>query len=162
MPGINYLVEQMLKLQSPLAIFASAPIPVITISATATTQSLNDVVISGIPSGVTIARVTGGIFWGETIDDSGSANKLLDNQNLQVRKSVGGTWTTFLTLPDDCIHIGASLEGSGRLFPGYTDVKAEVTGNGTYNIQWVNSRADASNILLKDVVVYLQVTYQLT
>jgi len=41
-------------------------------------------------------------------------------------------------------------------------VKAEVTGNGTYNIQWVNSRADASNILLKDVVVYLQVTYQLT
>lgn len=119
------------------------------------------VVPSIFPTGATIKRVELILKYRKVVDASGSANKLKGNQNVQVKESASGSWTTGITLKDDMMAAGASAESGGDVIIGDTDVKAEVdSDNATYAVQIASAVADGATLDLQDVQFGLKFTLE--
>jgi len=133
---------------------------VIDLPAVAADRTLPDVVISGLPSDITIIRVTA-VLKVRVLENTnaGGANALNGAQNIQVRKALG-VYVNAINLPDNQWTLSASAREAGDVLFGDNDIKATVTGDGTYNFKFTNALVDLASLRLNDVMVGLRVNYQ--
>ncbi len=133
---------------------------VIDLPAAAADTALPDVVVSGIPSGISLVRVVAVLKVRAIENTSASgANAINGAQAIRVKKSTG-SWGTddlaAINLPDNLWTVAASTRESGDLLVGDNDVQSEVDGNATYNLRFENARVDYANLRLNDVKVALR------
>ncbi len=118
--------------------FWSAPEDKITIPAVAADLTFPSIVVSGLPSGLTIERVVL-IFFCRALNDTSAADNYINaaNKTLRVKKSTG-SWGTddlvALTFAQTSLYCVASSKEAGPTIIGDTDIKSEVDGNATYNV----------------------------
>jgi len=115
--------------------------------------------ISLIPSNVIIDYVHIYVFSQVTENTNASANKVNGAQNIQIQKTVGGTWTNCVNILDDALRVPASTRDMGRLLGVPVDCKSEVTGNGSYNLQWTSAQMDLDSLYLDDVFFLIEVGF---
>lgn len=132
----------------------------IDLPAVAADKDLPSVVVSGLPSGVTIAKVVA-ILKVRAIENTSAsgANAINGAQAIRVKKSTG-VWGTddivAINLPDDLWTVAASTRENGDVLIGDSDVKSEVDGNGTYNLRFEDALVDYASLRLNDVLVGLR------
>ncbi|MBA7678008.1 hypothetical protein ES703_86275 [subsurface metagenome] len=129
---------------------------VIDLPAVAANTDLPSVVVSGLPSGLTLERVDV-VLKVRAIENTnaGGANAIKGAQNIQVRKA-GGSWVNAINLADNQWAMAASTRESGDVLIGDNDVKTTVDGDGTYNFQFASALVDLVNLRLNDVLVGLR------
>ena len=133
---------------------------VIDLPAVAADTALPDVVVSGLPAGISLVRVVA-ILKVRAIENTSAsgANAINGAQAVRVKKSTGAWGTDDLAaidLPDNLWTVAASTRESGDVLIGDNDVKAEVDGNATYNLRFENALVDYANLRLNDVMVGLR------
>lgn len=132
----------------------------ITVTGTAISQAIKTgFSISFIPAGVTIDYVHIYVFCQVLENTNASANKVNGAQNIQIKKSVGGTWTNCVSVLDDALRVPATTRDMGRLLGVPVDCKSEVTGNGTYDLQWTSAQMDLSSMYLDDVFFIIEIGF---
>lgn len=121
------------------------------------------VTVAGIPTGATILRVEAILVISLVKDTSGSDNAInTSSMVLAVDADVAyGSTVSAGAIPDNswAVDVSEATERGTAPVGGTVDVKAEVTGNGTYYFRLENAQADGNNLLLKDVFVILRVYY---
>ena len=98
-----------------------------------------DVVVAGIPTGVTLKRATCALIVGFTLDSSGSENQIKTGTTDDIRIMLaGGSWGTndLLAIPVPALSFETKLSdyGAGGPIFGNTDIKA-IIANGTFNFR---------------------------
>jgi len=129
---------------------------VIDLPAVAAPITLPSVVVSGLPSGMTLERVDV-ILKVRAIENTnaGGPNAIQGAQVIQVQKGAGA-WVTAINLPDNLWTVAASTRESGDVLIGDNDVKATVDGDGTYNFRLPSALVDLASLRLNDVLVGLR------
>lgn len=137
----------------------------ITITTTAGTKTLTSpsVVVAGIPSGATVTKVVALLKIASITDTSGADNAIVGSTMvLQCDAASEFTSpTTAISIPDNswAIDVDAGQTRGGDAIIGSEDIKAEVTGNGTYYFRFINADCDGNNLILNDVLVGLRVYF---
>lgn len=153
----------------PFLDFWSAPADLITVTSTAADLAFPDIVVSGLPSGLTIRRVVL-IFTCRAIKDTSAVANYINgaSKTLRIKKSTGAWGTDDLvgiTFDNQSLYCDASTKESGLPIVGDTDIKSEVDGNATYNVRSEQTnRSDAivalgNNLEIYDVQVGVRVFY---
>jgi len=129
---------------------------VIDLPAVTADTPLPSIVVSGLPSGLTLERVDV-IIKVRAIENTnaGGPNAINGAQNIQVRKGVG-VWANAINLPDNLWTVAASTREAGDVLIGDNDVKATVDGDGTYNFQFDEALVDLASLRLNDVMIGLR------
>lgn len=129
---------------------------VIDLPAVAADKALPSVVVSGLPSGISLIRVVA-MLKVRAIENTSAtgANAINGAQQIEVKKSTG-SWVTAINLPNNLWTVALSTRESGDVLIGDNDVKAQVDGNGTYNLQFADALVDYANLRLNDVLVGLR------
>ena len=129
---------------------------VIDLPAIAADTALPSVVVSGLPSGLTLERVDV-VLKVRAIENTnaGGPNAIDGAQNIQVRKGAGA-WVNAINLPDNLWTVAASTREAGDVLIGDNDVKATVNGDGTYGFQFDEALVDLASLRLNDVMVGLR------
>lgn len=127
-----------------------------------TDTPLPDVVVSGLPSGITLQRVVA-MLKVRAIENTnaGGTNGINGAQNIQARLAAG-SWVNAINLPDNQWLVAASTREAGDVLIGDNDLKTTVTADGTYNFQFANAAVDLASLRLNDVLVGLRVYFTLT
>lgn len=125
--------------------------------------ALPDVVVSGLPVGATILRVVA-LLKIALIRDTSTADNAVDvsTGHVEVRKGPGGTWTQAIDIPDNAwsVDVSTSPDRGGDAMIGDRDLKAEVDGDATYNVQFDLLGVDGTSLLLLDVMVGLRIFFR--
>ncbi len=125
-----------------------------------TSIDLPDVVVSGLPAGISLIRVVA-ILKVRAIENTsgGGSNAINGAQGIRVKKSTG-TWgfddITAINLPDNLWNIAAATRESGDLMIGDSDLKPAVDGQGIYNFRFENAQVDLDYLRLSDVLIGLR------
>lgn len=125
-----------------------------------TDVNLPNVVVSGLPSGISLVRVVT-ILKVRAIENTSAtgANAIDGAQAIRVKLSTH-TWGTHdlaaINLPDNLWTVAASTRESGDVLVGDNDVKSEVSVNGTYNFRFEDQVVDYDQLRLNDVMVGLR------
>lgn len=153
----------------PFMDFWSAPEDKLTVTDTAGNISFPNIVVSGLPSGLTIRRVVLIMTCRALEEDSGSDNYVnAASKTIRVKVSTGawlGESIVAITFAQNSLYCKASSKEAGPVIVGDADIKSVVTGNGTYNVMSNHDdTADAVVVLaasmyLYDVQVGLRVFY---
>lgn len=132
----------------------------ITVTSTAGSKTIkSNFAISLIPSGVTLDYVHVYVFSQVTENiHATTENKVNIAQYIQIQK-VGGTWTSCVAILDDALRVPAETRDMGRLLGQPIDCKAEVDGNGNYNLHWASARVDVDSMNFDDVFFIVEVGY---
>lgn len=137
-------------------IYYSALTPYTTITNSATNKDFGDIVVAGLPAGLTIRRAVLQIKIPSVVATASAATALSGTQYVAVKLSTG-TWgvddINALTFLSDNFTIPASsyIRYPGINYKSETDIKAKITGNGTYNIRWKLALASVTGLQLQDV-----------
>lgn len=132
----------------------------IAVDTTAGDENLPNVVVAGLPSGLTLARVIMMFKYSKRVDSSGSANKTNAAQVMSIDSDSGrGSVVTAINIPDDSFHTAANATEGGDVIIGDNDVKAEVTGNGTFYPTWELADVDGDSLTFYDVQVGLRIYF---
>ena len=132
---------------------------VIDLPAVAADVDLPDVVVSGLPSGLTITKVEA-LLKVRVLENTnaGGPNAIQGAQAIRIKKSTG-TWgiddIVAINLPDNLWTLAASTREAGDVLIG-GDLKSEVDGDGTYNLRFENALVDLASLRLNDVLVGLR------
>ena len=163
-------LETILARKSPFIDFWSHPAAdKITIDSSAADIAFPSVVVAGLPSGLTLVRVVF-ILAIANLKDTSTADNYINAASKSIRiKLSTGAWGTddiiALTLDNQALYTKASAERGGPVLIG-PDIKATVTGNGTWNVQSDEAaRSDAlvslgDDLELFDVSVGLRFFFQ--
>ena len=129
---------------------------VVDLPAIAADTALPSVVVSGLPTGLTIDRVVA-MLKVRAIENTnaGGTNAIDGAQNIQVRKGVGA-WVNAINLANNQWLVAASTRESGDVLIGDNDLKATVDGDATYGFQIDEALVDFANLRLNDVIVGLR------
>lgn len=149
--------------------FWSAPEDKLTVDSSAADIDFPDIVVAGLPSGLTIRRIVLIFTCRAILDTSGSDNYINSaSKTLRVKKSTG-TWGSddliAITFANQSLYCVASSKEAGPVLVGDTDIKSEVDGDATYNVRSdETNRSDAivslgDDLELYDVQVGLRVFY---
>ena len=137
---------------------------VINLTAASSDDALQDVVIAGLPVGVTLVRVVA-MFMCRAIENTSASGANGINgagQKIRVKKSTG-TWgvddVAAIDLQDNMWLVAASTREMGDVVIGDNDVKSEVDENATYNLRFEDNSVDYDNLRLNDVKVGLRVYF---
>jgi len=133
---------------------------VIDLPAVAANTALPSIVVSGLPSGLTLTRVVA-LLKVRAIENTnvGGPNAIQGAQNIQVRKGAGA-WASAINLPDNLWTVAASTREAGDVLVGDNDVKTTVDGDGTYNFQFTSALVDLAVLRLNDVLVGLRFYFE--
>jgi len=154
----------------PNMLFPSAiPKAIIAIPAVAADLDFPDVVVAGLPSGLTIAKADIALVIGALFDTSAAENQIAAaSKTLRVKVS-GGAWGTddivALTFVQNALQVDGDAYRGGTVLFGGTDIKSKLTADGTYNFRSEQTqRSDAvvatgANLELLDVSVVVRVWF---
>lgn len=143
----------------PFLDFWSAPADLVTVTSTPTDIDFPNIVVSGLPSGLTIQRVVL-IFTCRAIKDTSAVANYINgaSKTIRIKKSTsswGSQDLVGITFDNQSLYCDASTKESGLPIIGDTDVKAEVDGNATYNVESnQTNRSDAIVALGNDLEIY--------
>jgi len=129
---------------------------VVDLPAVAADTALPSVVVSGLPTGLTLDRVVA-MLKTRAIENTnaGGTNAINGAQNIQVRKGAGA-WLNAINLTDNQWLVAASTRESGDVLIGDNDLKATVDEDATYGFQIDEALVDFANLRLNDVIVGLR------
>jgi hypothetical protein len=137
---------------------------VINLTAASSDDALPDVVVAGLPTGVTLVRVVA-MFMCRAIENTSASGANGINgagQKIRVKKSTG-TWgvddVAAIDLADNMWLTAASTREMGDVIIGDNDVKSEVDENATYNLRFEDNSVDYDNLRLNDVKVGIRVYF---
>lgn len=137
----------------------------ITITSTAGDRGLVDVVVSRLPSDITIIAVEG-MFYCDTVENTYDGINYLESTKIQVKKKTAGTDRDAVTLEANKIFrfTEQALRGGTALTPDWataTDagILAEVDGNGTYQMWFDVGESVQNNIVLDGAVFMLRIWF---
>ena len=124
----------------PSMLFPSAvPKAIIAVPASAGDLDFPDIVVAGLPSGITIAKADLVLVIGGLLDMSTAENQIAAAAKTLRLKLSTGAWGTddmvALTFVANSLQCGASAYRGGPALFGGIDVKAKVTADGTYNLR---------------------------
>jgi hypothetical protein len=140
--------------------FPSEMDDIITLTTATANVALPDIIVADIPANTTVIRAVADLIPHSITDTSGALNAINGAGMVQIQKSVGGSYTNLITIPDNILRTAASTEVGGVPIRGTNDASAEVTGNGTYNLKFNgNIFVDGNNLELSDVQVVLKVYF---
>lgn len=155
----------------PSMLFPSAlPKAIIAVPAVAADLDFPDIVVAGLPSGITIARADLVLIIGALFDTSAAENQIAAaSKKLRIKISTGA-WASddipALTFADNSLQVDADSYRGGTVLFGATDIKAIMTVAGaTYNLRSVEtSRSDAviatgASLELLDVSAVIRVWF---
>lgn len=117
-----------------------------------------NVVIAGLPDGLTLVRVVVMFMCRSIENTNAAANKLQNAQNIEVAFG-GAGWLDAVALADDLFAVALSTREMGTVIVGAVDVKATVTGNGTCTFRIDAARADQNNLNFNDYQVGVRVYF---
>ena len=149
--------------------FWSAPEDIITITDGAADLTFPDVVVAGLPTGLTAERVVLILTARAIFDTSGADNYInAAAKTLRIKVSTGA-WgaddIVAITFAQNSLYTVASSKESGPVIIGVANLSAVVNANGTYNVRSdQTNRADAivalgANLVLYDVQTGIRVYY---
>jgi hypothetical protein len=149
--------------------FWSSPEDNLTVTNSAADITFPNIVISGLPSGLTIQRIVLILSIRAIFDTSGSDNYIdAASKTLRIKKSTG-TWGTddivAITFAQNSLYCVADSKESGPVLIGDTDLSSVVDGDATYNVMSNETeRGDAivvagADLELYDIQVGLRVFY---
>ncbi|MBA7654305.1 hypothetical protein ES703_62182 [subsurface metagenome] len=149
----------------PSMLFPSAlPIAIITVPAVGNVADLDfpDIIVAGLPGGITIARADLVLIIGALLDTSTAENQIAAaNKKLRIKVSTGA-WATddipALTFVQNSLECGGSAYRGGTVLFGATDIKAVVTADGTYNLRSVQTTREDAVIATGDTLELLDVS----
>lgn len=128
--------------------------------------SLPDVVVAGLPTGVTIIRVVALLKIALIKDTSGSDNAVdVATGHVEVQKGGGGGYATAIDVPDNAwsVDVSEATERGGDVEIGDNDLGPsganKVDGNATYNFEFDDIGSDGTNLQLVDVKVGLRIYF---
>jgi len=154
----------------PSMLFPSAiPKAIIAVPAVAADLAFPDIVIAGLPSGITIARADLVLVIGGLFDTSAAENQIAAAaKTLRVKLSTGA-WGTddivALTFVQNSLQVDADAYRGGTVLFGATDIKSVITANGTYNFSSEETErsegviATGASLELLDVSVIIRVWF---
>ena len=152
-------LETILARKSPFIDFWAHPAAdKITIDSSAADIAFPSIVVAGLPSGLTLVRVVF-ILAIANLKDTSAADNYINAASKSIRVKIStGAWGTddiiALTLDNQALYTKASAERGGPVLIG-PDIKATVTGNGTWNVQSDEAaRGDALVSLGDDLELY--------
>jgi len=122
--------------------------------------NLPDVVVLGLPAGISLVRVVA-ILKVRAIENTSAAgtNAIAGAQAIRVKKSTGA-WgvddVAAIDLADNLWLLAASTRESGDVLIGDRDVKGEVDEDATYNLRFENQVVDRDVLRLNDVLIGLR------
>ena len=134
------LYMDFLNRDRPSMLFPSAvPKAIIAVPAVAADLDFPDVVVAGLPGGITIARADLVLIIGALLDTSAAENQIAAAaKTLRIKLSTGA-WGTddmvALTFVQNSLQVDADAYRGGTVLFGAIDVKAKVTADGTYNLR---------------------------
>jgi len=148
--------------------FWSAPEDKLTVDSSAADIDFPDIVVAGLPSGLTIRRVELILICRAIKDTSAAANYInAAGKTLRVKKSTG-SWVTDsivgITFANQSLYCEANSKEPGLPIVG-VDIKSVVDGNATYNVRSEQSNHGegivslGDDLELYDVQVGLRVFY---
>jgi hypothetical protein len=132
----------------PFLDFWSSPTSKITIASTPIDLTFPSVVVSGLPSGLTVRKVAL-ILTARAIYDSSGVDNYIKSASKTLRIKVStGAWglddIVGITFALNSLYTIGTYKESGPVIVGSHDIKSVVTGDGTYNIMSnETSRSDA-------------------
>ncbi len=150
--------------------FWSAPTnKIVAVNAPVVDIPFPDIVVAGLPAGLTIQRVVL-IMTGRALNDTSGADNFINAANKRLRiKTAAGVWgvndIVAITFALNSLYVKAGAKEAGPVIIGSADLSALVTGNATYNVRSdQTTRGDAivaqgNNLELYDVQVGLRVFY---
>jgi len=149
----------------PSMLFPSAlPKAIIAVPAVGNVADLDfpDIIVAGLPSGITIARADLVLIIGALLDTSAAENQVAAaNKKLRIKISTGA-WATndipALTFVLNSLQCDASAYRGGTVLFGATDIKAVVTADGTYNLRSVQTTREDAVIATGDTLELLDVS----
>ena len=129
---------------------------VVDLPAIAADTALPSVVVSGLPTGLTLDRVVA-MLKTRAIENTnaGGTNAINGAQNIQVRKGAGA-WLNAINLTDNQWLVAASTRESGDVLIGDNDLKATVDGDATYGFQIDEALVDLASLRLNDLIIGLR------
>ena len=118
--------------------------------------ALPDIVVAGLPSNISLTRVVL-LLKVRAIENTnaGGPNAVNGDQVIEVKED-SEAWAAAITainMVDDMWEVAASTREAGDVVIGDNDIKATVSGNGTYNMQWADALVDLETLRLSDVQV---------
>lgn len=128
----------------------------ILLPAAAADRDLPDIVVAGLPSDIVLTRVVLllKVRAIENISALGT-NGVKIAQTIKVKQSAQawGAAITAIDMVDNMWLVAAETREAGDVVIGDNDIKATVSGNGTYNVRWISALVDLDNLKLSDVQV---------
>ena len=142
---------------------------IIAVPAVAADLDFPDIVVADLPSGLSIARADLVLIIGALFDTSASENQIAAAaKTLRVKLSTGA-WGTddivALTFVQNALQVSGDGYRGGPVLFGGIDIKAVVTGNGTFNLaSEETNRSDAvvatgASLELLDVSIVIRVWF---
>jgi hypothetical protein len=150
--------------------FWSAVDDKITITSTAADLDFPNVVVSGLPAGITITRVYA-ILFARAIKDTSASDNAINGASKTIRVKVStDSWGTddivALTFADNQLYCVASTKENGFVMVGTADLDSVVDSDATYNFRSEQTNrsdaivVDGNNLELYDVQVGLVVEFE--
>lgn len=133
----------------------------ITITATAGDQGLVDVVVSGLPSGVTIIKVLG-MFICDSVENSYDGTNYLESTKIQVKEKTAGSDTDAIVLEANKVFRFADAVirgGTAFIADDENECSGEVDANGTYQMWFDVAEAAQNNIVLDGAAFGLRIYF---
>ncbi len=157
--GLAALGDKLESLVSPIDFWSVAE-DVIDLSEEATDIDLPNVVVSGLPEGITLVRVVAMLKIRAIENTTGAGINAIDGvQAIKVKKSIG-TWglndVAAIYLPDNLWTLEAAAREAGDLVIGDMDVRSAVDGQGIYNFRLEDARVNFDYLRLNDVLIGLR------
>ena len=135
----------------------------IVLTTVSSSHNLPNCVVAGLPSGVTIIRVVALIKIALIKDTSGSDNAVNSVTMALKVDATGGypSTVTAIDIPDNswAVDVSEATERGGDGMIGDNDIKAEVTGNGTFYGRFENAACDGNNLKFKDIAWGLRIYF---
>ena len=121
-----------------------------------------DIIVAGLPGGITIARADLVLIIGALLDTSTAENQIAAaDKKLRIKLSTGA-WGTddmvALTFVQNSLQVDASAYRGGTVLFGAIDVKTKVTADGTYNLRSEQTERSDAVIATGDTLELLDVS----
>lgn len=137
--------------------------PIVTVTSSASTQSLPAIVVADIPTGSSIKRTIMMMKFRtvENTDTVQAANALVlaGTEHIQIDVASAGSFIDAIKLVAAMVSLAPGTRDPGDVWIGDIDISSEVAGNGTYDTQWEGSDCTANSLLFLDVQVGVRVWF---
>lgn len=144
--------------------FWSALVDEFTIVATAQTNNLPSITVSGLPEGVYVKKATLMVKFRAMQEMCGVDGSLGDEQEIQAQNAVDGAWTTAIELHLDQFRCLASAREFGDVLIGDKDIKSQIPlVDGVLQARWLDALAITGSALrLEDLQIGLRIWFSIS